>query len=83
MRDDCNAGLEAPITDTVIAGAAAASFAISAIAATFDHRWWLTTEHLSPFVIPSAVVNGASAAYGYVSRDHCLARRPRPELARR
>jgi hypothetical protein len=83
MPEDCNAGLEAPVTDTVIAGAAAAGLTATLIAAeTSDRRWILETAHLLPFALPLAVLNGASAAYGYISRAHCRARHVSPDLAR-
>jgi Zn-dependent protease len=75
MPADCNAGLEAPVTDTVIAGAAAAGLAATLVASeTSDRRWFWETERLLPIALPLAILHGASAAYGYISRDHCRSR---------
>ena len=67
----CNDGFEAPVTDTVIGGAAlvlASTVAMSAALHPEGSYPALATLYLT---VPAAVLFGGSAAYGYLSRRRC------------
>lgn len=80
---DCDARYEAPVTDTVIAGAA---LGLTAAIAAFS-LGVQGGSNLAPLLlplVPMTVLYGSSAAYGYVSRSRCEdARGPRRSLAAR
>lgn len=70
MEPDCNAGFDAPVTDTVVAGVALGlSAAIAAFSVSVQGG-----SNLAPLLVPlvpMTLVYGSSAAYGYVSRSRC------------
>jgi hypothetical protein len=70
METDCNASYDAPVTDTVVAGAALVlSSAIAAVSVT--EQGGATLAPLLIPLVPMTLLYGTSATYGYLSRQRC------------
>ena len=71
--DRCTAQLEAPVTDTVIAGSSVAFLGAETIAYAMNPSEHDIDEHVALIaLVPLVLLYGASAVYGYTARSRCL-----------
>jgi hypothetical protein len=67
----CNDGFEAPVTDTVIGGAALVLASVVAISTALHPEGSYPANATLFVTVPAALLFGSSATYGYLARGHC------------
>jgi hypothetical protein len=67
----CNDGFEAPITDSVIGAAALVLASTVAMSAALHPEGSYPAIGTLYLTVPTAVLFGSSAVYGYLSRSRC------------
>jgi hypothetical protein len=67
----CSNGFEAPVTDTVIGGAALVLASTVAIATALHPEGSYPANATLYVTVPAALLFSSSAVYGYLSRHHC------------
>ena len=76
----CSNGVEGPVTDTVIGGAALVLASTVAISAALHPQGSYPAVATLFVTVPATLLFGSSATYGYLARDHCV--RMRDDLRR-